>query len=59
MLKNGQLSKDDYEWLLASKKDLAELVALKRAGLSKVGMDRFTNGVIDTTVSTAFRVLLS
>jgi hypothetical protein len=58
LLAKGDLTKDDFEWLLASKKDLAELVLLKQKGLSKVALDRFTNGLIDTIVSTAFKVFL-
>ena len=58
LLAKGDLTKDDFEWLLASKKDLVELLALKQKGLSKVALDRFTNGLIDTIVSTAFKVFL-
>jgi hypothetical protein len=58
LLATGALTKDDFEWLLASKKDLAELAALKQKGLSKVALDRFTNGLIDMIVSTAFKVFL-
>ncbi len=56
MLANGNLTRDDFEWLLVGKKDLAELVALKQKGLAKVALDRFVNGLIDTIVSTAFKV---
>jgi hypothetical protein len=58
MLAQGNLTKDDFEWLVAGKKDLAQLVALKQKGLAQVALDRFTNGVIDTIVSTAFKVFL-
>jgi hypothetical protein len=58
MLASGDLTRDDFEWLLAGKKDLAELVALKQKGLAKVALDRFVNGLIDTVVSTAFKVFL-
>lgn len=58
LLASSDLTPDDYEWLLTSKKDLAELVALKRKGLTKVALDRFTNGLIDTIVATAFKTFL-
>jgi hypothetical protein len=58
MLVSGELTSDDFEWLVVGKKDLAELVALKQAGLAKVALDRFVNGLIDTIVSTAFKVFL-
>jgi len=58
MLASGDLTRDDFEWLIAGKKDLAELVALKQAGLARVALDRFMNGLIDTIVSTAFKMFL-
>ncbi len=58
LLARGELSRDDFEWLIVGKKDLAELVALKQKGLAKVALDRFINGLIDTIVSTAFKTFL-
>ena len=57
-LANGNLNKNDFEWLLESKKDLAELFALKQIGLTKVALDRFLNGLIDLIISTAFKTFL-
>lgn len=58
LLAKGELTRDDFEWLIVGKKDLAELVALKQKGLAKVALDRFVNGLIDTIVSTAFKTFL-
>jgi hypothetical protein len=58
LLASGDLTRDDFEWLVAGKKDLAELNALKRKGLSRVALERFVNGLIDTIVTTAFKVFL-
>lgn len=58
LLAKGGLTKDDFEWLMVGKKDVIELVALKQEGLARVAMDRFMNGLIDTIVSTAFKVFL-
>jgi hypothetical protein len=58
MLAKGNLTSDDFEWLLVGKKDVAQLTALKQAGLAQVARDRFVNGLIDTIVSTAFKVFL-
>ena len=58
LLASGDLTPDDFEWLLAGKKDLAELSALKRKGLSQVALDRFTNGLIDTIGATTFKAYL-
>lgn len=58
MLAEGRLTRDDFEWLVKGKKDLAELNALKQEGLAQVALDRFVNGLIDTVVSTAFKAFL-
>jgi len=58
MLAKGDLTRDDFEWLVVGKRDLAELVALKNKGLAKVALDRFVNGLIDTIVSTAFKTFV-
>ena len=36
MLAKGDLTRDDFEWLMVGKKDLAELVALKQKGLRRL-----------------------
>lgn len=58
MLASGGLTRDDFEWLVAGKKDLAELAFLKRKGLSQVAQDRFVYGLIDTIVATALKTFL-
>ena len=58
LLASGDLTPDDFKWLVMGKKDLAELVALKQKGLTKVALDRFTNGLIDTIVETACKTFL-
>ena len=58
MLAQNRLTQDDFEWLIVGKKDLAELLLLKQNGLTKVALDRFVNGVIDTIVSTAFKTFV-
>ncbi len=50
----GSLTKDDFEWLVAGKKDLAEMQALKKAGLSLVRVERFQNALISLVIDTAF-----
>ena len=57
-LAKGDLSRNDFEWLVKSKKDLFELNTLKQIGLTKVAVDRFVNGVIDLVVDTAFETFL-
>jgi len=53
MLEEGTLSQSDFAALLAGKKDLTGLVALKQRGLSRAVLSRFMNGLIDTVASTA------
>ena len=53
LLGTGALTKDDFEWLVAGKKDLAEMQALEKAGLSLVRAERFQNALISLVVDTA------
>ncbi len=57
-LKNGELSAEDFEFLLLAKKDLAEMEALKQAGLALVRIDKFRVSVINAVVGTATDVFL-
>lgn len=52
-LGTGALTKDDFEWLVAGKKDLAEMQALKAAGLSLVRLEKFQNALISLVINTA------
>lgn len=54
LLAAGELTKDDFEWLIAGKKDLAEMQALKQAGLAQVRLERFQNALISLVIDTAF-----
>lgn len=58
LLANGDLTQDEYRSLVEGKKDLAEMKALKRAGLAAVRVDRFRNALVDRVVGTASRLLL-
>ena len=58
LLGQGKLTKDDFEWLVKGKKDLAELVALKQAGLAKARLDQFRGSLIDLVVGTALKFFL-
>lgn len=46
--------KDDFEWLVAGKKDLAEMQVLENAGLFLVRLERFQNALISLVMDTAF-----
>lgn len=59
LLAKGDLTQDDFVWLIKGKKDLAELEALKQEGLTRVQLDRFRNALLDVVVNTATEVFLS
>ncbi len=52
-LAQGELTPDEFKWLLMAQKDLAEMTALKQAGLAQVRIDKFVNGVVDLAVKAA------
>ena len=58
LLAKGELSQDDFEWLVMGRKDVAELHALKQSGLALVRLDRFKNALLDLVIDTAFDVFL-
>lgn len=58
LLASGQLTKDDFEWLVKGKKDLAELAALKEAGLAKARLDKFRSSLVELVIGTAVEKFL-
>jgi hypothetical protein len=54
LLGSGALTKDDFEWLVAGKKDLAEMQTLEKAGLTLVRAERFQNNLISLVIDTTF-----
>jgi hypothetical protein len=59
LLASGDLSQDDFKWLVQSKKDVAEMVALKQKGLALAKIDSFRQGMLDLVVNTATGVFLA
>ena len=58
LLAQGELTEEDYEWLILSKKDVVELQLLKDAGLAVVRIDRFKNALMNLVIDTAFDVFV-
>jgi hypothetical protein len=58
LLVEGKLTSDDLLWLIKGKRDLAELLFLKEKGLAKPDLDKFFEGLLDTILSTAFKLIL-
>jgi len=57
LLKDGDLTTEDFEWLVYSQKDLVELAALKQAGLAEIRIDQFKGSVINLIIDTTFQIL--
>jgi len=53
LLELGQLTPDDFAWLVNGKKDLAELAALKQAGIAQARLDTFRNALVGVVIGTA------
>lgn len=53
----GQMSLDDFQYMLLSEKELLEMAALKQAGLSLVAADKFKKAVFDLIISTIGTVI--
>src|SRR5262245_46372314 len=49
----GQLTPADLAWLIQGKKDVAKLLALKRAGVALSRLDRFQGALISIAIETA------
>ena len=58
LLASRSLTLQDFEFLLAAKKDVAELRALEAAGLAQVQLDRFINGVVGAIIHAATTIFL-
>jgi len=51
-LANGELSKDDFEFLVLAQKELIEMHALKQAGISLIQTDEFKNSLLNLLTKT-------
>ncbi len=56
-LARGDMDKDEFQSLVKGQADVAEMRALKQAGLAAVQIDTFTNGVLDIVVTAAFAAI--
>lgn len=54
LVAEGKLTREDLEFLVKGKKDLAKMEALKQKGLAKARLDKFKDALIGTVVSSAF-----
>ena len=56
-LAGGEMDKDEFESLVKGQADLAEMRALKQAGLAAAQIDTFVDGVLDIVISAAFSAI--
>lgn len=56
-LLTGELSKNDFEWLLKSKKDLAEMEALKQKGLAQARIDRLRTALVQSVIGSVTKMV--
>jgi ABC-type phosphate transport system auxiliary subunit len=56
-LVNKQIDADEYRSLVRGQLDVAEMRALKQAGLAQVQIDTFTSGVLDIVVKAAMAAI--
>jgi len=54
----NKISKEIGQMMKEGKKDLAEMEALKQAGLAQVKLDKITNGIIDVITGSAIKTFL-
>lgn len=55
-LTEGHLTASDVEFLIKAKKDLAEMEALKLAGLSKVKLVKLKNKIVETVIGSVIKI---
>jgi hypothetical protein len=58
LMNEEKLTPEEFESLVKGKKDLAEMEALKRAGMALVRIDRLRESLIEVVIKTAFGIFL-
>ena len=53
-----EMTKNEFEFLVKSKKDLLEMEALKQEGLARTELNKLRNAIVDTVTGTAIKFLL-
>ncbi len=57
LLAQGDITTEDFEWLVTSQKDLVKMNGLKQAGLAAIRVDQFKNSVMNMIVDTVFNFI--
>ena len=58
LLADGDINEEDFSDLVNAKKALAEMFALRQAGLSLIKLEKFRKSFINLVVDTAFEVFV-
>jgi hypothetical protein len=56
-LSRGDLTTQDFEWLVFSQKDLLLMEGLKQAGLAAIRAEQFKNSVLSLVIDTIFNMI--
>lgn len=54
LLQSDGLTREEFIWLVKSKKDLLEMTALKQTGLSLVEVEEFRDSILYSIIKVAF-----
>ncbi len=57
LLISGDLTTQDFEWLVNSEKDSFKMAALEQAGLALIRVDQFKSSVLNFIVDTVFKMV--
>jgi hypothetical protein len=57
LLASKQLTTEDFEWLVMSQKDLAQMEALKQSGLALSRIDAFRMSMLNLIIDTVFSII--
>lgn len=57
LLASGQITREEFEFLVQMQADLAKMHALKAAGITRQRIERFRESVVSLLVSTAFSLV--
>ena len=58
LLLEEKITKEEFEWLVKSQKDILLLASLKEAGISKIKLSNIKNHVISTIIKTVLTSLI-
>jgi transcription initiation factor IIF auxiliary subunit len=58
LMAEGKLTKQDLEFLVNGKKDLAKMEALKHKGLAKAKLDQYKSAIVDSVITSATKLFV-